>query len=63
LEIANVLERYAPLEAAHNVEKFLLYAPHVEIYQVDGETYIEAFQDCRREESGVERCNSASAKV
>lgn len=52
LEIANVLERYAPLEAAHNVEKFLLYTPHVEIYQVDRETYLEAFKIAEEKKAG-----------
>jgi len=31
-EIANTLEKYMPPHAALDVEKYLLYAPHVAIY-------------------------------
>jgi len=34
-EIANILEKYMPPRAALDVEKYLLYAPHVTIYGVD----------------------------
>jgi len=34
-EIANILEKYMPPHAALDVEKYLLYAPHVAIYGVD----------------------------
>jgi len=34
-EIANILEKYMPPRAALDVEKYLIYAPHVTIYGVD----------------------------
>lgn len=53
VEIANVLEKYMPMEAAYHVEKFLLYAPHVEIHQVDRETCIEAFKIAEERKVGL----------
>jgi predicted nucleic acid-binding protein len=53
VEIANVLEIYMPMEAAYHVEKFLLYAPHVEIHQVDRETCIEAFKIAEERKVGL----------
>lgn len=41
-EIANILERYMPLEKALQVEKFLLYAPSVKVYGVDRRICVEA---------------------
>ena len=50
-EIANILERYMPLEKALQVEKFLLYAPNVEVYGVDRRICVEALKVA--EERGV----------
>ena len=43
-EIANILEKHMPLEKALQVERFLLYAPNVEVYEVDRKTCIEALR-------------------
>ncbi|RLF03952.1 MAG: twitching motility protein PilT [Thermoprotei archaeon] len=50
-EIANILERYMPLEKALQVEKFLIYAPNVEVYGVDRRACAEALKVA--EERGV----------
>jgi len=50
-EIVNILERYMPLEKALQVEKFLLYAPNVEVYGVDRRICVEALKVA--EERGV----------
>jgi len=50
-EIANILEKYMPLEKALQVEKFLLYAPNVEVYGVNKRICVEALDVA--EEKGV----------
>jgi len=60
-EIANILERYMPLEKALQVEKFLLYAPNVEVYEVDRRTCVEALKVA--EEGRVGLCDAVAYVV
>jgi len=52
-EIANILERYMPLEKALQVEKFLLYAPNVEVFGVNRKTCIEALRIAEEKNVGL----------
>jgi len=52
-EIANILEKHMPLEKALQVERFLLYAPNVEVYEVDRKTCIEALRVAEEKKIGL----------
>ena len=52
-EIANILEKYMPLEKALQVEKFLLYALNVEIYGVNRKTCMEALRIAEEKKIGL----------
>ena len=52
-EIANILESYMPLEKALQIEKFLLYAPNVEIYEVDKKNCLKALKTAEEEKIGL----------
>jgi len=52
-EIANILEKHMPLEKALQVERFLLYAPNVEVYEVNRKTCIEALRVAEEKKIGL----------
>jgi len=52
-EIANILEKYMPLEKAQQVERFLLYAPNVEVYGVEENICLKALDVAEEKEIGL----------
>ena len=52
-EIANILESYMPLEKALQIEKFLLYAPNIKIYEVDKKNCLKALKTAEEEKIGL----------
>jgi len=52
-EIANILEKYMPLEKAQQVERFLLYAPNVKVYGVEENICLKALDVAEEKEIGL----------
>lgn len=56
VEIANILESYMPLDAAREIEQFLITAPNVRIVAVSKKDCAEAMRIAREKEVGLSDC-------